>query len=173
MKIAFRNFLTTLKRYKTASVLNIVGLTLAFMAFYIIMAQVVYNVSYNRSIEDSERVYLLSVKGWDDEWDCVSPRYTSERAFELSPDVECGGVFRLYREGGPLYKKINDYHYEKFDVLVSVMSEPMLDVFSFECVEGNLHDFSLIGATTYKSKYHQHCKQRTQNSSHFHLPFKL
>lgn len=142
MKIAFRNFLTTLKRYKTASVLNIVGLTLAFMAFYIIMAQVVYNVSYNRSIEDSERVYLLSVKGWDDEWDCVSPRYTSERAFELSPDVECGGVFRLYREGGPLYKKINDYHYEKFDVLVSVMSEPMLDVFSFECVEGNLHDFS-------------------------------
>ncbi len=142
MKIAFRNFLTTLKRYKTASVLNIVGLTLAFMAFYIIMAQVVYNVSYNRSIEDSERVYLLSIKDWNDEWDCVSPRYTSDRAFELSPDVECGGVFRLYREGGPLYKKINDYHYEKFDVLVSVMSEPMLDVFSFECVEGNLHDFS-------------------------------
>ena len=156
MKIAFRNFLTTLKRYKTASVLNIVGLTLAFMAFYIIMAQVVYNVSYNRSIEDSERVYLLSIKDWNDEWDCTSPRYTSDRAFELSPDVECGGVFRLYHEGGPLYKKINDYHYEKFDILVSVMSESMLDVFSFDCVEGNLHDMSkpdhLIIATSVAKK---------------------
>ena len=40
MKIAFQNFLTTLKRYKTASVLNIAGLTIAFIAFYILMAQV-------------------------------------------------------------------------------------------------------------------------------------
>ena len=30
MKIAFRTFLTTLKRYKAASVLNVVGLTAAF-----------------------------------------------------------------------------------------------------------------------------------------------
>ena len=40
MKIAFKNFITTLKRYKIASVLNIAGLALAFVAFYIIMSQV-------------------------------------------------------------------------------------------------------------------------------------
>ena len=142
MKIAFKNFMTTLKRYRTASVLNIVGLTLAFMSFYIIMAQVVHNVSYNRSIKDSERVYLISQKDWDGEWGETSPRYISNRAFELSPDVECGGVFRQYYEGGPLYKKINDYHYEKFNFMASVMSESILDVFSFECVEGNLHDIT-------------------------------
>ena len=34
MKIALRNFLTTLRRYKASSLLNIVGLTLAFTAFY-------------------------------------------------------------------------------------------------------------------------------------------
>ena len=33
MKIAFKNFITTLRRYKMASVLNIAGLTLAFLAF--------------------------------------------------------------------------------------------------------------------------------------------
>ena len=38
MKIAIKNFLTTLKRYRTASVLNITGLTIAFIAFYILMA---------------------------------------------------------------------------------------------------------------------------------------
>lgn len=58
MKIAFRNFLTTLRRYKTASVLNIVGLTLAFMALYILISQVIYGVRYNRSIDDYERIYL-------------------------------------------------------------------------------------------------------------------
>ena len=40
MKIAFKNFLMTLRRYKVASLLNIVGLTLAFVAFYIIFSQV-------------------------------------------------------------------------------------------------------------------------------------
>ena len=33
MKIAFRNFLTTLRRYKISSLLNVIGLTLAFTAF--------------------------------------------------------------------------------------------------------------------------------------------
>ena len=42
MKIAFKNFLMTLRRYKVASLLNIVGLTLAFVAFYIIFSQVWY-----------------------------------------------------------------------------------------------------------------------------------
>ena len=35
MKIAFHNFLTTLRRYKVSSLLNIIGLTLAFTAFYV------------------------------------------------------------------------------------------------------------------------------------------
>ncbi|MFR6634118.1 MAG: hypothetical protein ACLUQ6_02965 [Alistipes onderdonkii] len=38
MKIAFRNFLTTLRRYKISSLLNVIGLTLAFTAFYVIMS---------------------------------------------------------------------------------------------------------------------------------------
>ncbi|MBO7330314.1 MAG: hypothetical protein J6U52_00795, partial [Alistipes sp.] len=58
MKIAFQNFLTTLKRYKTASVLNIAGLTIAFIAFYILMAQVHYGFTFNRPIPNSDRVYI-------------------------------------------------------------------------------------------------------------------
>ena len=50
MKIAIKNFLTTLRRYKVASVLNIAGMTLAFLAFYVIMSQVYYNITYNRSM---------------------------------------------------------------------------------------------------------------------------
>ena len=48
MKIAFRNFLTTLRRYKISSLLNVIGLTLAFTAFYVIMTQVWWELGYNR-----------------------------------------------------------------------------------------------------------------------------
>ena len=33
MKIAFHNFLTTLRRYKVSSLLNVIGLTLTHTAF--------------------------------------------------------------------------------------------------------------------------------------------
>ena len=50
----------TLRRYKVASLLNVLGLTLAFVAFYIIFSQVWYTVTYNRSIENSDRVFIAS-----------------------------------------------------------------------------------------------------------------
>ena len=85
MKIAFKNFLTTLRRYKTASALNIAGLTLAFTAFYIIMAQVRYEMSFNRTIADNERVYLISPQWNEDKWSTNAPRLSSERAMAASP----------------------------------------------------------------------------------------
>ena len=65
MKIAIKNFLTTLRRYKVASVLNIAGMTLAFLAFYVIMSQVYYDITYNRSIKDSDRTYILLTRFTD------------------------------------------------------------------------------------------------------------
>ena len=64
MKIAFRNFLTMLRRYKASSLLNIVGLTLAFTAFYIILVQVRWELTYNRSIPDADRIYLVELQSW-------------------------------------------------------------------------------------------------------------
>ena len=85
MKIAFKNFVMTLRRYKTASALNIAGLTLAFTAFYIIMAQVRYEMSFNRTIADNERVYLISPQWNEDKWSTNAPRLSSERAWLRRP----------------------------------------------------------------------------------------
>ena len=56
MKIALHNFLTTLRRYKASSLLNIVGLTLAFTAFYVILVQVRWELTFNRAIPEAERI---------------------------------------------------------------------------------------------------------------------
>ena len=83
MKIAFKNFLMTLKRYKVASLLNVLGLTLAFVAFYIIASQVWFTLTYNHSLKDAGRTYLISpnsdpekveVKFFDNELEMVYQR---------------------------------------------------------------------------------------------------
>lgn len=43
-----------------STILNIIGLTFAFTALYIIIVQVHYDLTYNRGIKDSERIYLLT-----------------------------------------------------------------------------------------------------------------
>ena len=90
MKIAFKNFLMTLRRYKVASLLNIVGLTLAFVAFYIIASQVWFTITYNHSLKDADRTYLISPNfGGDNttmKWNSNSPGNLAYVAAEQFPD---------------------------------------------------------------------------------------
>lgn len=140
MKIAFKNFVMTLRRYKTASALNIAGLTLAFTAFYIIMAQVRYEMSFNRSIADNERVYLISPQWNEDKWSTNAPRLSSERAMAASPDVEAGGCVKHGELLECVWVKRDDYNFEKFPIATYEITEPILDVMSFRTVAGDLHD---------------------------------
>ena len=89
MKIAFKNFLMTLKRYKVASFLNIAGLTLAFTAFYVIASQVIYSLTYNRSLKDSERIFNVAFWSKSSEnWSANSPNPISYEVADIMPEVE-------------------------------------------------------------------------------------
>ena len=50
------------RRFKTATALNLVGLTVAFTAFYLLATQVDYMQSYNRGIADYERIFRVEAK---------------------------------------------------------------------------------------------------------------
>ena len=114
MKIAFHNFLTTLRRYKVSSLLNIVGLTLAFTAFYVIMVQVRWEMTFNRAIPDAGRIYLVAPLSPFDETSLSinSPRPESEQLIAQSPEIEAGGCIRIWyweqpvwvRRGGDLLR---------------------------------------------------------------------
>ena len=55
----FRNFLMLLRRYTASSVLNIIGMALAFASAYLILVQVNFDMSYNRKIPNAENIYRL------------------------------------------------------------------------------------------------------------------
>ena len=54
-----KEFFKNLRRYKVSSVLNILGLGIAFAAAYIILVQVNFDLGYNRCLKDAERIYRL------------------------------------------------------------------------------------------------------------------
>ena len=60
MKRFIRNILFAFRRFKLSAVLNLLGLSLAFAVFMIIMMQVYYDRTYNSSVPDAGNLYLLS-----------------------------------------------------------------------------------------------------------------
>ncbi|MBQ6378657.1 MAG: ABC transporter permease, partial [Prevotella sp.] len=88
MREVLRNIWYMARRFKTAAVLNFVGLTVAFAAFYLLMTQVVYNISYNSCISDNERVFRFETKmGPDSPWGINCNRPTNAILSEM-PQVE-------------------------------------------------------------------------------------
>ena len=88
MKEVLRNIWYMARRFKTATILNFVGLTVAFTAFYLLMTQVVYNISYNASIPDNERIFRFETKmGPDFPWGINCNRPTNALLSEM-PQVE-------------------------------------------------------------------------------------
>ena len=61
MKTILRNFFSVLRRFKTASILNVLGLSIAFVAFMLIMMQVNYDYTFDRSLRDADAIFRLDV----------------------------------------------------------------------------------------------------------------
>ncbi len=61
MKTVFRNFVTTLRRFKLASGLNLLGLAAAFAAFVIILIQVNYEYGFDRFHAGADRIFRVEV----------------------------------------------------------------------------------------------------------------
>lgn len=143
MKIAFRNFLTTLRRYKISSLLNVIGLTLAFTAFYVIMTQVWWELGYNCSLHEADRIYLVENEDWYEpgKWSSWLNWPVPERVIASTAGVEVGGcMWGGFGSGTCWTSNEPSFGYNKFSASCGSVSLPFLDVFAFRSVEGDVHD---------------------------------
>ena len=60
MKYLFHNFINTLRHYKASSLLNIFGMAVAFAAFYVILTQVRWGMTYNQGLPDGDRIFVMT-----------------------------------------------------------------------------------------------------------------
>ena len=139
-----RNFLTLLRRYTTSSVLNIVGMAVAFAAVYLIAVQVNFDLSYNRVIKNSERIYRLEYPSWsgDGTWSCTWNRQMPDEISAACPEIVTGGSIDMvfnptYQDE---YSVKRNSTIENFTIKVAGAELEALAVFPFEFVEGGIDD---------------------------------
>ena len=139
MKIAFHNFLTTLRRYKVSSLLNVIGLTLAFTAFYVILVQVRWELTFNRAIPDAGRICLVAPFSRFSETDYSfnSPRPEGEQLIARSPEIEAGGCLRPWGWKQPLWiRRGGDLL--RFDERFHEVSQGFIETMGLRAAEGDL-----------------------------------
>lgn len=66
MNTLFRNFSHTFRRFFTASVLNLLGLSIAFAACFVILTQVDYDYNYNKAYPAHDRIYRVEMNAGGD-----------------------------------------------------------------------------------------------------------
>jgi len=87
MKTIIRNFFSTLRRFKMAMMLNLLGLSVAFTAIIVIMIQVGYDLRFDSSVPDADNVYRIGLMH-DGKRIAATPRPIGEGFAAYSPHVK-------------------------------------------------------------------------------------
>ena len=94
MKTIIRNFTSMFRKFVTANLLNLLGLSLAFASFFVIMTQVSYDLGYNKSFAEHEKLFRLTLKlgpGMED-YGVTLPRPLVEQLAAASPHIKGYGI---------------------------------------------------------------------------------
>ena len=82
------------RKFVSASLLNMLGLSLAFASFFVIMTQVNYDLGYNKSFAEHEKLFRLTLKlgpGMED-YGVTLPRPLVEQLAAASPHIKGYGI---------------------------------------------------------------------------------
>ena len=125
-------------------ILNVLGMAVAFAAFYIILVQVDYDLNFNKGIKDSEKVFSVTSGDMDGSGKRQMNfcRPLAEVVIESSPNIEFGGILSFGNTEYNRYWIEEDGVRKDIDLGITTFSGDALKVFGFEAVEGSLEDIT-------------------------------
>ena len=140
----FKNFITLLKRYTTSSVLNILGMAVAFATVYLIMVQVNYDLSYNKGIPNARKIYRLEHPNFAEEgyWDITWARQLPDDLCKDIPEIEKSatitptGHFNI----NSVYSRKLDDRIDNIELNLCETEREGLEILGIEVIEGSLDD---------------------------------
>lgn len=145
MKTVFRNFLTTLRRFKTASVLNILGLSVGFTAFIIVFMQVRYEESFDKSHSKLGRIYRVEISSDSVSYRSVMSHPMVDILRRDIPEIELGALYQGSYENSYLMVERNQIK-QVFEEPRATVTSDFLEIFDFEMVEGTKEAFQEPGS---------------------------
>jgi len=141
MKPVNRNFISVIRRYKLSLILNILGLSVAFAAFMVIMIQVNYDLSFDKCHKDYDKIFRMEI---------LVPNISSERVpiisrplvdifAGLSPQIVACALVNGWGSDVLFYveNEGNDGERVLFKESAISVTPEYTDVFTFDIVEGD------------------------------------
>ena len=125
-----------------SSILNVLGMAVAFAAFYIILVQVDYDLNFNKGIKDSEKVFVLSTNSqgeakYNSLYYC---RPLAEHLLQSSPNIEFGGIINLTNKADESFWIDRNGEKEILTLNSTDISGTALKAVGFEAIEGSLDE---------------------------------
>lgn len=137
MKTLLRNFLSVLRRFQMAVGLNIIGLSVAFTAFLVIMMQVSHDHSFDRCHPKAGRIFLAELcDSVMANGRVIYPGAFSDVLIASSPHIEAGTMITPYDKRN--YLSVGEgSDAEGFREKVTTCHPAIVDIFGFSFVEGD------------------------------------
>lgn len=141
---SLRNLFYVLKRFSTASLLNLFGLSIAFAAFIIIMMQVRHELTFDQCHQKRDRIFRV-------EWNLEGQGYmgiVSRRLAYTMPNVsshvEKMGLYNPIPSNLTVTLTDGDTERQYKDVFYEI-SPSLTDIFTFNWLEGDPQSFNQPG----------------------------
>ncbi|WP_165155729.1 ABC transporter permease [Parabacteroides sp. ZJ-118] len=135
MKTILRNLLSVLRRFKMAALLNVLGLSIAFAAFILIMMQVDYDRNFDRGYTDTESIFRVEAM-FEDGGQTLICRPLADAFIQSSPHIVAGTLVDLWK--GDLFFSVEENGVRNTfkEQCINVYPE-FTKVFDFQFQEGN------------------------------------
>lgn len=134
MKTLLQNFNSLIRRFRMATSLNILGLSVAFAAFLVIIIQIGYEYNYDRFHPTAERVYRVDITK-DGIWGVILPRPFVETVIHSSPHIQAGTLINPYLK--EIYFSVEENGEKKgFRERVTTCHADITEVFDIPILQG-------------------------------------
>ena len=126
-----------------SGILNVLGMAVAFAAFYIILVQVNYDLNFNKGIKDSEKVFVMTSGSMDNDGKRQMNfcRPLAEIILQSSPNIEYGGSIDLGAQDTRLWME-KDGARQDIILPITLFSGDALKVLDFEAVSGSFDEMT-------------------------------
>lgn len=152
MKAIFKNFIFILKKFKTSSFLNILGLSVAMAVFIVCMIQVFSDFTYNHNFKNINNTYLFTQYSTISPNDTYAPWISTPRAKEMSEKFPEIRNYCLYISNANSNFDIIQKNGEKMSIEANLIktTKGFINIFSPQIITGNPAEV-FIGEKTSKA----------------------
>ena len=135
MKTILRNFFSVLRRFKAASVLNVLGLSIAFVAFMLIMMQVNYDYTFDCSHRNADAIFRVDLVHGSKGSQAIICRPFARAFTESSPHIKGGCLLNAW-VGSPFFYVEQNGQRTGYRENAWEVTPGLLDVIHFDMLEG-------------------------------------